>query len=366
MAISAVDAFGLLDEFRAHNLINTWWFNQVDGNSVPEYGCLGYAQQARDLYGRELRSAFNRIKEALNYAPRPVFETERIPVRIGALRITEYLYHTRYGHVQAFGTRATTELEKGASVVYSKSDASLPDNDTATITVTHASLDGMDSDEVRVFFQTSDGAPSDAEARYEIRPVSVSISGTTATITAHRALFVKPAIWDQPYTLPGAEEVSVNYADSSDAGDFVTAVDVFRVYPDSTDAVQLIDARGNASTLTPTLIDADMGEFTVQYGSTVNLAYAPVAIDVSYYAGKAKSNGVYDPDLNKAVCHLANCHILTSTHGPCLAENVIWMTDNSFFEDEEADATPFGRKHGQKEAWRLIEAFKEYQGGFIS
>lgn len=354
----------MLDDFRTHNLINVWWFNQVDGNSVPEYGCKAYTQPGRELYAREIHKAFNTLKNHLNYAPKPTWEVaERIEIRRGSL--DNQILCTRYGRIQSFGTRATTEIEKGVSVAYSKSATDSPDNDTATITVTNSSLEGMDPDEVKVYFQVSDGASGDADRRYEITPLSVSISGTTATITGHRANFVKPnGVWAIPYVLAGGGNDEVNTADSSTASDFVTAVDVFREYPNTTGAVQLVDWRGNRSNLTPYIVDSHEGEFTVEMGSSVNLSYNTSHIEVSYFAGEGKTNGLYHPTLIKAVCHLANASIISSQHGQCLGVNNIWLTDNTAYDDESDRDYGFGRKHGQKEAWNIVQEFKEYQGGY--
>jgi len=360
MAISPnFKTYGLLDEFRKHNLINQWWFNQIDGDSVPEYGCLGFTQYARDYYARELRYAFNRVKTALNFAPLPVYEVkERIDLKGRGLN---QVMCTKYGFIQSFGVRAITSLEAGASVAYSKSVADFPDNDQATITATVPV--GTAPEEIKVYFQVSDGG-IEASPLYEIMPLTVVVSGTVATIAGHRSLFVKPSIWSQSYKLPGNEELSVNYAISSNADHFVTAVDVFRVYSNSTTAVEAIDYKGNRGTLTPYLINAEEGEFTVELDNAVNLTAQVSHVEVSYRAGKPEASGFYENDLIKAVCHLANTNVLTADHGNCLDNNTIWNTDNTAYEDERDVDFEFGRKHGQKEAWRLIETHKLYKGGF--
>jgi hypothetical protein len=158
----------------------------------------------------------------------------------------------------ALGQRATSLIQAGVSVVYSDPN-SIGVNDTATITVNSA----VANDEIKLYFRTADGAPTAGDARYEIEPTVITDNGAgVVTIKAHRALFVKPKEWAREYEAFDANFNSPNIVDTGTAAGFVTAVDVYRVYTDTSAAISLQAADGTElQSYTGEIIDAELGTF---------------------------------------------------------------------------------------------------------
>jgi len=241
MGVSEVPTYKFLNAWQRVMLEDPFRYNQVQGTGVPrsEVGDA-FVQPERDEVARGLNNAVSRIVDELSYYPRPTYITEEfIPLRWASPYQLQTL-QTRYKHLIEFGSRGTTVISAGAAVVYSSTGANGTANDLATITVAAGSL--TDVNEIQCFFQVADGAPAAADEQWEIEPTTVKLTGGNFVITAHRSLFVKPStIWDIPYTYDAGNLDTKHYADIALAADFVTAVDVYRVYTDTTNAVQLIE-----------------------------------------------------------------------------------------------------------------------------
>jgi hypothetical protein len=130
------------------------------------------------------------------------------------------------------GERATEILGDAAAVVFATVD-SFDDNRFATITVPGVAAD-LNVDQVRLFFEPDpDLDIGEADPAWEIRPLrSVDLTGTTLTITVNREKLVNPALVEAPpEDFEGINgDVDLN---------FVTEVDVARVYNDPQNQVQL-------------------------------------------------------------------------------------------------------------------------------
>lgn len=140
---------------------------------------------------------------------------------------------TEYGMVIAPGRRAVTLIDDNAAVV--RTD---PDGDgwseLATITV---STTVTDIREVKVYFAAHDGDPE-----WEIRPLrSVTISSGVATIKLDAWLLFDPDIWEAyPNTATPFDGIDITVGDN-----FVSAVDVYREYNDTTVAGATFYAGGD-------------------------------------------------------------------------------------------------------------------------
>ena len=241
MAVSTqYDTLGLLNRWAARMNVPIFLFNQAagggDGAAPSTPGARVYAQPERENIAEGIVSALALMTEKLRFSPRPVWVTETITLpaedwldRRGVL--------TRWAYVDAIGKRGLTVLEDGVTPVYSDTDSDGID-DLATMTLLGVDAD-LDVSQVRVYFSTNDTGATAGDPRWEIEPIKASLSGTTLTITAHRALFVKPSVWAQPYSGPNYNKSAVNAGDVTGTDDFVDEVDVAIEYPDTDGAALL-------------------------------------------------------------------------------------------------------------------------------
>lgn len=112
------------------------------------------------------------------------------------------------------GIRATSSVSLGAAIVYSDGDG---DGYKETSTVTVATT-VTDPQEIAVFYPGQNADP-----RYEVRPIAVSIAAGVAYITFRRELVVLEAL---------LESFTPGPVDGADNTMFLASVDVYRVYND--------------------------------------------------------------------------------------------------------------------------------------
>lgn len=370
MAISKqLKVYQLLNAWPEICLQDAWHFNQALGNGAPlTHGCGVFIQSDREQIARALNQAFNNLSAYLGFFPSPQWHTQRVFFGGGRPYSWQTL-QADYGHLIEFGSRATTVIQAGAAVVYSDSDGDGVD-DLGTVTVAST----VNVNEVQLFFQTTDGAPAVADERYQIEPVNVSASGGTITITAPRWLFVKPStIWDRPFKITDPNKTDRNYADTAQVAGFVTAVDVYRVYNDSTNAVQVLsdpafsqNTQLNQSLSTvgvARIFNPMLGIFQVRIE---DCSLCPPnwweSVYVSYRSGWPLS--VYDRRMEhvfrNALCRLANTYMARELCPFSKTAEEIFQEDRENAETVEgaqAATNPFGILRGQVEAWRTVSNY---------
>lgn len=363
MAISDVYNYGLLNRWCLRMAESMYHFNQMAGVNAPlsRAGDYVYVQYERQIIADAINQVIPLIVAHLGFYPRPEYVSERIDYgRGGSLAL-------KYGYIKAIGRRATSEIDSAAAVVYS--------GDTATITVNTTITD---ISEIQVFFTVADGADSVASELYRIEPVRVIANGTTATITGHRALFCKPSNWAVDYVAPNYNDSDKKIWDSNDSANYVTSVDVYRVYPDATNAVNLLygnpfcsagDYEYSTVAGTARLNDSKAGIVTLfDYpGGCCSHRYEKA--DIYYLAGyPLDSLGEYNRSLRDAVLMMANCHLSTTLTpfdqkrlGVMQYDTVIRTVNDQPIDDK----TPFGQAYGQVRAWETVTALGLGQGGAL-
>lgn len=374
MAVSAIQTYKCLNLWQRVMGEDIWRFNQVDGlgSFARKSGRSVYIQPERDEIAQALNDSINVLVEYLRYYPRPVYVSEQIPLGRGEPFQFQTL-RTKYKHVEAFGQRATTLITANAAVTYSASNPVLGFNDTATITVNTT----VDDSEVQVFFRTADGAPESAYDLYQIEPLRVTSSGGVTTITGKRALFVRPdTIWDTPYLFDSGNLNEKNAADTLDNTDFVTQVDVYRVYTDTTQAYVvsddawtggLADAGSTYTAAATRLIDKQLGIFQPRVDICCGCTAPPEYVDVYYKAGLPLQFGDVQSWMGMAVTRLANT--LMSQEICTLWQQVLnrWSTDRDAIDRDLLQpndlSNPFGLRKGQVEVWRNIRPKAIGMGG---
>lgn len=364
-------------------LESIWHFNQVAGDDAPlNKPCPVYVQPGRDMLARSLYNAYSQVRSALSYDLQPVWHSQQVRLGGGAPWQFQSL-RLKWLKLKAFGSRATTLISASAAIVYSKSDASLAADDTATITVTTTLTD---ADEIQVFFRTADGAPNAADARWQIVPLTVSIAGGNAIITGHRSLFVQPQIWKTPYV--GINQVTRHEAQTTDANDFVTLVDVYRVYADATSAVTLSSdplsawCCGGSSTPGVSVTQAGVGWieqadesiFRIRLDQGVCMNAYPGSVFVNYLAGEEWQYQAMDSGLATALVHLTNTLLPQKPCEICNQANASYQEDVNVKIQRagkggsyvESDPSPFGTQIGSHRAWQIVKERRIIRAGKLT
>jgi hypothetical protein len=355
-----------------------WHFNQLAGANAPltEPCDEVYIQRNRDDIADGLYLAVELVTEELRFYPRPVWLTERLDLGHGNPMEWQTL-KTKWGYVEEFSIRTQELIEAAVAVVYSDEDGD-GFNDTATITVATT----VSADEIRVYFQTSDGASSAGDDDWEIEPLTVTSDGATATITGGMYLFADPeVVWEHPLEDP-------NYLvkqpfNSTDAANFVTAVDIYRVYGNTTGAVKLLtdpildcsvansgDVSENA---VGRIIDARLGQFQVRLGNCTDLTnctYYPQQIWISYKAGYPLRNGLMDRTLERNITRIANTKIPYKPDTDCKERTItMWQNDCEEIGSVGTMTTPppwGGMTRGEWDGWNMIKRLRLSRGGKIT
>lgn len=300
----------------------------------------------------------------LGFPVAPLEITERLLVEADDARWYDTNREVYTKQVQAFGVYAYTFVEADAAVAYA--------GDTGTVTVTV--VEGTDPADLLVYYRVADGASEAGSERWRIRPVSVSVSGTTATITAPKACFVLPSVLEAD--TPG---------DYTDSGCFVAAVDVYQRSVDAelpatiawdrqtvigsgdstdpvtqTGAALLIDGRRGVCRVRPATYAAGVHEY-----DTPDYAAIPAYLSVNYIAGHALDDGARDrmlPLLETAVVRLANVLSPDFNHWLNDLAQTKWRKDRDI--DDKAPLTtdeqdnPFGFSNAARFAWRVVQTLR--------
>lgn len=374
MPVVKTPLYGYLNAWANEMQISPWWWNQLAGQGdlapLSSGGANVYVLPDWTDIAKGINRALTLITDQLRFYPRPVYLSERIALGQGRPFEMQSL-RTKYGYLQAIGTRGTTVLSAAETVVYSDEDGDGV-NDTGTVTFAYASA--PDESEIQMFFTVTDidlpGAQA-ADERYQIEPATVVVSGGNITLTAHIGYFVKPTLWRQPYVAPNYNPQNKNVLDTADATNYVTEVDVYRVYPDETNAVTLRRRQPSCAGCawewypaagTAQIEDSVLGLFNLYETSCGCWRGGWTYVDISYYAGYPLDRfGQPEPALTESLTRLANTKM---PRQPNTFDNVIatrWQADNSYPTVNGRDApmrqTPFGSLVGQVEAYDIITTY---------
>lgn len=186
---------------------------------------------SRESLAMALRQAEDTVMQFIGYSPaprwfieephqiEPISRTDAFGVGFLNVRGLSKSIQSNYGYVLSGGQRAVSAIEAGSAITYSDPDGD-GFNELATVSVVTALTD---PDEIHVFYPGESADP-----RWEIRPINVSISGGVATITFGMQLAVLPELLDLFTDLTDAPPT----VDGDDLTNFLTTVDVYRVYND--------------------------------------------------------------------------------------------------------------------------------------
>lgn len=364
MAVASVENNYLLNAWPRVMLESEWHFNQVEGKGAPlNNGCSVYTQIQREPIARALDTAVKKFADIMRFWPRPKYFQDIVPLGRGYPFQNQAFHTEKSMKLIEFGTRATTLVQANAPVAYS--DPHVEGIDTlATVTVAAGAL--TSTDEIQIFFRVADGAKGAADERYQIEPTTVTLTGGNFVITAPRWLFVRPfTIWDVPFELTDPNRKEINAADTQNVADFVTEVDVYRVYTDTTTQVEVMNHNNDTvlATFSGVIDSAELGIYVLHHTCCNFIASCryPVRLRVNYRAGEALSYGAMDTELEEAIIRLANT--LTPEKYCRLCDRVLdrWTQDNAYPTTTAnqvvltpgQQAVPWGALQGALYAWEV-------------
>lgn len=381
-------------------------FNQVYVDPITLCGqpWFQYAWQAQDRISREdvataIAQAEADIERVLGHRLIPTWEVDEWvptvpPFRPELFNLTSHdlrgfdqsAFMTQK-HFISGGIRSQELIEADAAVVYSDEDGDGYD-ETATITVAVTTSNVC---EIAIYFSVPALVAEAGDERWRIRPANVSIAAGTATITVRREQLVDPVNWEKVAGDQDALDGNVN-------GNFVTSVDVYRVYHDPQQQVTLLwepfgTACGNCTgtgcaacaytvqtgcllvrgnpknsiiVYHPATWDSDNLEFTTD---ALSVARQPDLLRVWYYAGLrdkrlscptlemsqewAYTVAVYSVSLlERPICNCDNAREFVARWQIDLAKQT---PEASYKIDPRDLGNPFGTKAGAVYAWNRVK-----------
>ena len=362
MGRSSVNHFGLLNRWPDVMHEDRWRFNQIrNGGGVRiSPGCpdMTYIQYERDYIAQALAESATKAAEYLGFYPAPRWIVDEEIVLDSDLYWGHQILETQWGHIQSFGKRATTTITQNAQVVYADEDSD-ETQETARVTVTTTVADS----ELQVFFRVTDGADGAAHEHWRIEPLTVIDNGDgTKTLKGHRALFVNPkTVWSQEYE---QATTTAKFTGSTDEdSDFVTHVDVYRVYADASSAVQalsnpgLTGDEGALTNVSAWIRDARAGRFQLYATSGQTSPSAPEVVRVSYLAGYPLDSGQMNGVFATPLIRYANTR-MPQEPGFCDRAQKMWNEDREpprFVSEADAEnPPPFGLTNGGLNLWATV------------
>jgi len=308
------------------------------------YDCVAiWKQTDRDGLALSIAQAEEMRERELSYhvAPKYIVDEEQ-----------EYKYPTilTRKHLIAIGEKTTSDILLGAVINLGVETAP---NDPVILTVaTTVTVVG----EIKVFQPGCD---------VEIHPSSITIAGGFATIKIPRSRLVDPSIDLNCEPAP----------DYYENDNFLTAVDVKRVYTDPSDAAHLVwfgSCSGGTISLSEVTqlcyarirdyrlavvepISASYNGSTWSYASAIGCR-TPKLTRISYLSGIRSS--IYTELITAALAHTLLPNIIPDRVNLCSG---CWKNDQ--LPDPSKDITPYGSATGAIKAWIADSRAKVGQGG---
>lgn len=364
--------------------IDPWEFNGFVSPRTSRAECKDTWRQyewqkdtlSREEVARTIEAAESAIAEQVNTWPAPHYVSNEAVVYPRPSKSQYFGYagtprgqykpvRLRYAKTQGGGILARTLLDIDAAVTYSDPDSDGV-NSVATITVATTITD---SAEIGVYFQASDRIGEALTEKWRIRPITVTFSGGTATIKAHPSQFATPD-----------ELVDVNFTplDPAIAGNYVTQVEVYRVYRDDT-ATSATPNQGTAEweqwpcNTTPCAVDyiavclgaRSPDNAIVMVGFEAGTCWPqnrePDRLHVNYLAGYPLVDGKMQDSLARMTAQLATAWLTQESCACDRSSRIIrhWRLlpstddkDSRPITAEEINENPWGPRRGAYFAWR--------------
>jgi hypothetical protein len=384
MALSRTETLLSLDEWASILGISQWEFNGCSAGlpQIAIRGCESVFFQhswQHDFLSREeiahaINNAENQVAQLLGYYPSPkaiVNEQAQYPKSkrgaynqspITTPRFDNVPVKVKWQKICSTGVYSETVLDATAAITYSTTN-DVEDTFTVSVATTETNPDN-----ILVFVPTASRfGDTTRSQRWQIRPVTVTISGGTATIRGHKAQCVIPSL------LEAYEQANL---DATNAANFLTTLEIVQRTIDTTTPITALwnPDRINGSSASANLNDACWAggyEHTRGYirpnftnCSTANGRGGPDSVIVDYVAGLPMVNGRMEFHMAQIVTYLSIA-LLSSEACGCERSNRIirhWRKfpsdgdpDSRGLTQDEINANPFkNARTGARYAWGEI------------
>jgi hypothetical protein len=367
MVHASIETLLPLDEFARILGIDPWSFNQMKYPASKGAQCSDVLFQhpwqedhlSREEVAQAIADAEQMLADELRYWPAPRYEVGEAVQYPRQKTLHDEGYRTpkpvrlKWHFIQTPGIFKRTSIGTVSSTDLTEADTDADGiKDTFTATITDAAIgDITDPNEIALYFEAADRLGQDLDETWRIRPVTISISGTTATIKGHRTLLAKPIL---------QSGVQAKALKAEEAANYVTSLECHRVFTDST----FTEAEPNqglaiwkkiagcqtddcGSSSKPLCLGEDnhkLGTVYASFGQPGPARY-PDCLEVNYLAGLALENGQMQPEMARCVAYLAVALLANEKCG-CERTNRIlayWKQRVTSFEDEVNKAVGFSK-----------------------
>jgi len=393
MAVSRTPTLLSIDEWAQNLQISPWDVNQFRYTGSKTAQCSDVMYQygwqkdhlSREEIGQAIADAEKMIADELMYWPAPHYEVDEAVMypRPHQRELFGYagtprgewktagahwhkfisggvLNHTLIGSISGVDL---VKLDRDADGVF----------ETFTATITNALIGTItDWNEVALYFQLADRHDEPLDETWRIRPVKVAITGNTAVITGHRTLLSKPT----PQWGIGASEL-----DAKDDANYVTVVDCYRTFTDTT-ATEALPYQGVAKwgVIPGCTTDgcqfaihhlclgesfSEQGQIAPDFGNACDWPFPdrePDRLSINYVSGVPLVNGRMNKHMSDIVTYLS-VSLLANEKCGCERTNrilakyrapVLKFQDAEGGESYEPGRNPFPMTYGAQWAWARI------------
>jgi hypothetical protein len=252
-----------------------------------------------------------------------------------------------------------------------------------TATITDAAIADIDDPyELGLYFVAADRHGEDVTESWRVRPLTITISGNTATFKGHRTLLVNP---QKEFA------VAVTQFDPALDATYVDSLDCYRAFTDTSDSAEfpyqgvakwktIPGCTTNCTFQVKALCLADQnydqGYAYASFGLPCDWPYhdrEPDSLEVSYLSGYPLVNGTMEDEMAKIVTYLS-VSLLANEKCGCDRSNRIldkWRKPILRFEDNTAaesgaqaftaNKTPFPMTVGGQYAWARIKRMRDQE-----
>lgn len=344
---------------------------------------------SRDEVGESIEKAEDMIAQELGYYPAPKYfvgETHMYPrpaerYLYGAGTDKRYQWKVMsldFSQIQSPGLQLRTLIAAGVAVTRVDRDG---DGILETFTIGPIATTVTDPSQIGIYFTLVDRLQAPIDDTWQIRPITVSISGGNVTITGHSSCLVLPAFEET------MSPISLNVGN---AAIYATSVDLYQLTQDLT-TTAANPAQGvaiwtpiagdcdNPPCNQPTepicvmASDAANGTVAVDYLlDGINCPWwnrEPDKVTFNYLAGVPLVNGRMRNDMAKIVAHLATAILPIGKCGCDRAQRIIdyWRrfpndTDvQRPMTQQEINENRFGAQRGAAYAWKRVMNLRRLQ-----
>lgn len=407
-----------LDEWREAIGWNPWHFWGLAGDKAPVTSSCNttvtqYGWQSTDAAGRDdilqaIAAAEESLIEYLGFSPAPRWEYDELPFpqfndRRGAFlssvdAVGEWMpFKVKRGELLEIGAQARALIGSPSVALSDEDGDGLKETFTLTIATTVT-----DPEQIAVYFDTAerfDG--STISERWRVRPVNVSISGGTATITGRTWTIVKPVLYEgwnastplDPMTetnFAGTLAVYRLYTDTTAQGEFVWETPPGACLDCDSSMANSLDPAAEARVSARYVIrHAEIGYIageTAEYDSgsaewiakAWGLSYPPARVRVAYRAGRKldEVSGQMSRQMKTIVARMAAAEL---SRRICACENAnreLWRwqfdraraagsNDEQYSIDQRDLGNPFGTREGHIFAWKQVKTLALMTGAVV-